>query len=234
MQNEQVIPLPTDFKVMINYSYARQEIEDAVLRRVDMLWKQEIIRTEGKVFNGTILNAEKFDGSLLLGHFVEYKHYIAQTRDPSLASIFNIQPICVSAYTHAGDQILFGKRSNHVTDYQNFYELVPAGGVDKSSVEHDRIDILKQIKTELKEEAGIDESKILNITPAYLIPYAATKTYEICAKIELDPQVKDFLGERDDEYTALHWISKDDLPSFVEKNRAAINPLSLQLLKLFN
>lgn len=234
MKNEIVIPLPTDFKVSINYEFLERTISEKTKIHIEEIWKEEIVRTQGKLFNGKLLSADDFDGSHLKGHFVEYKSYLAQVRDPSLADELAIQPICVCGYTTSNHEILVGKRSDHVTDYQNYYELVPAGGVDPSAIIEEQIDIIKQIKLELSEEAGIASSLIRQIKPSFLIIDSKTHNFEICAKIELDPITKKSLVERDDEYTELLWIPENKMHEFVERHRKKIIPLSLQILDLYS
>lgn len=233
MKNDTAISIPLDFKVNIDYAHPRIEISEATKARIEEIWKMELVRTKGKLFNGELLSADNFDGKQLSGHFVEYKHYIAQLRDPSLANELRVKPICVCGYTVAGDYILVGKRADHVTDFQNFFELVPAGGVDPSSISKDCIDIIKQLKMELKEETGFDSSMVRSIVPTYLIVCSKTRSYEICSKIELDPAAIDLVAERDEEYTELLWIPKSSMPEFVEKHRSRIIPLSLHILELF-
>lgn len=225
-------PLTPYFKIIVEPT-PPHIIDPFIKDQIERLWDQELIRTNGKIFNGKLLSATSFQNDQLIGHFVEYKNYLAQARNPSLSKILNIQPICVCSYTVAGNDVLIGKRSDFVTDYRNFYELVPAGGIDPSSISNNTVDIIQQLKVELKEEAGILESMILNISPKHLIIYPETNSYEICSYVQIDPSIKNMKLARDEEYTELLWIPKHDLTQFVEKNRDKIIPLSLQLIDLF-
>lgn len=234
MENESIVRLPADFKVQVNYSYSQKKINESTQLHIEEIWKKELIRTRGKLFNGKILSAEVFDGKQLMGHFVEYKHYLAQARDPSLMDELGIQPICVCSYTTAGDYILMGMRADYVTDFSNYYELVPAGGIDPSAISNNNVDVIKQIKIELKEEAGIEEFLVQSIIPTFLCRCYETNTYEIITRIELDPSARHWMGERDGEYTELIWIPKNTLRAFMEMNRGKIIPLSLLILGLFS
>lgn len=233
MKHERVIPLTDDFKIIINHSPSLPLIPHTIQEHIEDIWKKEIVRTRGRVFNGQLLSAETLHHHELHGHFVEYKHLIAQLRDPSLKEILNVQPICVCGYTLAGDSILIGKRAAHVTDYPNLYELVPSGGVDPSAIVRDQVNIIHQLKIELKEEAGIEENMIDSILPSFLIICSESCTYEICAKIELNTEVKNREAERDEEYTELKWIPKTMIKKFIQEQQEKIIPLSLQILDLF-
>ncbi len=234
MRNETLIPIPADFKVLINFTHPQPNLSPAIQHKIDAIWKKELIRTQGKIFNGKLLSADDFDGKHLTSHFVEYKHYLAQARDPALKDLLKIRPICVSGYTLANDHILMGKRADYVTDYQNFYELVPSGGIDPSAIHHEHVDVNKQLIIELQEEAGIPSSLIHSIKLTYIIPYAETGAYEICAKIVLDASALERNVERNEEYTELFWIPRNKIEAFVEQNREKIVPLSIQLIKLFS
>lgn len=232
MKNNAVYPLGSPFKVYIQKS-PPLNLTEQQLHRIENIWEKETIRTQGKLFNGRILCVDHFDGESLVGHFVEYKIFLAQARDAAIYQELKLHPLCVSSYTYADQSILWGKRSAHVTEFQNFYELVPAGGIDPSSAIEEEIDVIKQFKIELKEETGIDEKMILNITPSYLIFDSKFHIYEICAKIQLAPSAIHLKAPRDEEYTELLWIEETNLHNFVKQNYLIINPLSLQLLQLF-
>lgn len=228
---ENIIKLPPDFSVIVNHSFVQKGFDEETKHQIEDIWKKELIRTNGKLFNGKLLSAEEFDGKQMIAHFVEYKHYLAYSRDPSLDIC--IRPLCVCGYTTSDENILFGLRADYVTDFPNYFELVPAGGLDPSSMVNNKIDVIKQLRIELKEEAGIEESMIRSIVPTYLVEYYEPCTYEIVAKIELNASAKNWVGERDDEYTELIWVHKHNLNEFVNLHRKKIIPLSLQILNLF-
>jgi 8-oxo-dGTP pyrophosphatase MutT (NUDIX family) len=204
-----------------------------LLEEIEQIWQAEFVRTEGRIFNGKLLSAIRFDGQTLFGQFVDYKLYLAQARNPLLAHQLQIKPICVCAYTTAGPYILMGKRAAHVTDYQNFYELVPAGGIDPSSKEEGSINIIKQLKKELQEEAGIEDHHIEQITPHSLAFFSETDTYELLCEVKVKAAVRyENLGH-DDEYTELFWIHKNEMPTFLNKEKDRILPFSKDILKIF-
>ena len=228
-----IFPLTNEFRVNINPISSPKNLSEATRKHIEELWKKELIRTKGRIFNGKLLSADEWTGNQLTGHFVEYKHYVAQARDPALINVLNIAPICVCSYSVADNHILIGKRSDHVTDYQNCFELVPSGGIDPSAVQQDSINFIKQFELELKEEAGLDPSFVKHITPSFLILYQETNSYEICAKIELDPSAITARVARDEEYSELMWIQKSRMPEFIKKHHQQFNPLSIQILSLF-
>lgn len=233
MENEIVLPLPSNFEVVLDFDHSPKNLDAETQNVIENIWEKELIRTQGKLFNGNLFSADNFDGIQLYGHFVEYKHFLAQVREPQLFELLAIKPVCVCGYTVDCDHILIGKRSDYVTEFQNYYELVPAGGIDTSAIHNDKIDIIKQLYTELKEEAGIEVSMVKKITPSFLVKYSDVQPFEICSKIELHDSTRDALGKHDEEYTELIWIKKNKIREFVEKNREGIIPLSVHLIDLF-
>lgn len=233
MQNEKVLALPQNFEVKLDANALKTDLTPPIERRIQEIWDQEYIRAQGKLFNGKIFSATNFDGTVLQGHFVDYKHYVAQVRDPTLFENLHIQIVSISGYTVANESILIGKRAAYVTGFPGHYELVPAGGIDPSVVTNQSIDIIKQFKKELREEAGIEESMIKSILPVYLIKYSEREPYEICAKIILAPEAA-LNNPRDEEYTELFWMERKRLPEFINNNREIMIPLSLHLLDLFH
>ncbi|MBN9378218.1 MAG: hypothetical protein BGO14_06085 [Chlamydiales bacterium 38-26] len=233
MKKFQIISLPADFKIVMNSPLKERHLSPLHLERIESIWANERIRTKEKLFNGKIFCVDQLEEKQLCGHFEEYKYYLSQVRDPLLLETLQLHPLCICSYTCAGNLVLIGKRAGHVTEYPHFYELVPAGGLDPSSTHLGQVDIVKQWKTELKEEAGIEEEMILSITPQFLILDAESPNYEICARVELDTCVLNKQAERDEEYTHLYWIPKKELPSFIHDHRAEILPLSLKILEVF-
>lgn len=233
MSKFQIVSLSADFKIVMNSPLKERHLSPLLLEHIENIWARERIRTQGKLFNGKIFCVDQMEEKQLSGHFEEYKYYVSQLRDPLLLETLRLHPVCICSYTYAGNLVLVGKRAGYVTEYPHFYELVPAGGLDPSSTNQGNIDLIKQWKTELKEEAGIDEEMVLSITPQFLILEAESPNYEICARVELDARVLNKHAERDEEYTHLYWIPKKEIPAFIHHHRTEILPLSLKILELF-
>lgn len=233
MNRFQIIPLPADFKIQVSSPLKERTLSPMLSGRIEKIWESEMKRTQGKLFNGKIFCVDQLEENQLYGHFEEYKYYLSQVRDPLLLETLRLHPLCICSYSYAGNLVLVGKRAGYVTEYPHFYELVPAGGLDPTSITSGLIDLSKQWKTELKEEAGIEEEMILSITPQYLILETESPNYEICAKVELDTRVLNKQAERDEEYTHLYWIPQEEIPTFIHHHRTEILPLSLKILELF-
>lgn len=208
-------------------------LSDTVKGVVEKIWKQESALPNRYLFNGQILSLVSQEGAILKGEFVEYKHYLAQMRDPSLQPILQISPLSVSGITLANkDFVLVGRRSENVTQNPNFYELVPSGGIDPNSIKDDKIDIDRQFLLELEEEAGIAASAVISIEPFGLIYEKMSQTYELCAEIRVDKDLEEKLLSPKKEYSHLLWLQKEELENFIKEQKSNFLPMSQMLLKM--
>lgn len=215
-----VHPHPSPFQLM-------PEEEDLV----EEIWKKEMERQEGHLFNGQLFTALEVTPSLLIGQFIPYKLYIAQLREPKLRQKLSFYPVCITGYTTDGQSILIGKRASYVTQYPGFWELVPSGGIDMHSVQDNKIDLFLQFQIELREEAGIDLGEIERITPKVLEFDSLNRVYEICAEILIHPRPSKSAVYISKEHQELKWISRKNLLEFLAKCSKEFVPFSAKLLK---
>lgn len=225
------MPLTPNFFIEV-LPYARGfTLSDHEKDLVDNIWSLEQ-KHFPHLFNGQILNVVQVEENKLVGEFIEYKYYFAQLTDPQLASVLNIQTLAISGITMTGDKILVGQRSEDVTTFKNFYELVPSGGIDPNAQVQERIDLKRQFELELWEESGISTTEIKSIKPLALIYDQQNKTYEIAAEITVNYTVLKEDLEHSQEYQKLQWFTKRELMEFIKKNKNFV-PLSLFLLQKY-
>lgn len=223
-------PLSDDFTIELVNEPAPIWPTD-LTNEIEDIWEQELKEREGFLFNGSIFNAIHFDGKKIKGRFEEYKHHIAQLRNPDLKERINLKVVSVSGLTICQDHILIGLRSNHVTLFKNHYELVPSGIIDKGALVNEKIEILRQIEIELKEEANISLSQVTSLHPWLLIFDKVLNIYEVWVKIEVDPSLLSQKFPANDEYDSMIWIDKKKIFSFIEQNKDKCVPLTLFLLE---
>lgn len=123
------------------------------------------------------------NGTLLITCFPsQYKYVFAHLHHRRLNLAV---PIGISAVTiDKSGKILLGKRSEHVSEYQGYYEFVPSGGISLQNIAGTLY--LEQIKTELLEETGINSINIKDITTFGLIYDRTYNVFDICVKLILD------------------------------------------------
>lgn len=208
------------------------ELSDSLQQTIENCWKEEKERQGDQLFNGKLLSLISYDAGHLVGYFVEYKRYIAQLRNPNLAEVLKIKPVCVCGITSSKDHLLIGLRSSTVTQYPSLYDLAPSGGVDPVSLEGNSINLKKQLEQELMEETGLSNEKVLSIKPFVLFDTFSQPCIEICATIEMRPEALHLTKPAIEEYTELLWVEKSRLREFMTAYRHQFVPIAYYLLEL--
>lgn len=227
----QLIEIPSDFRFLVDLSYEASSLSAAVQARVESIWQRES-QCNPHLFNGRLLSLLAYDAQCLTGVFVDYKYYLAQLREPELADVLGIEPVCVSALTRTESAVLIGKRSPTVVQYPAYYELVPSGGLDADSMKgKDEIDIGALALRELVEEGGIDSRMVVSLHPKALVKDAKDKSLEIFVEIVLADEAAHIACQpASHEHTELRWVDKYSLAAFVQQHKEEWQPLSLLLI----
>jgi len=165
---------------LVEYNYS---IASEVLKKIDELFCQE--RKKREIFNGEIISYKshyKHQNSWIVECFLcEYKYFIAWLSDSKLA--FEIKPIGVSGIVlDETGQTLIGKRCG-VTEYEGYYEFIPAGGVSSEKRKNNKINFVEQLIEEFEEETFIKKCRIKSIEPFCFIYDKNHDVYDVCCKI---------------------------------------------------
>ncbi len=161
----EIVPMPDSLKL------TQEEQSQA-----DLVWNNAV-KENPHLFNGKILQFISLENGTLKGAFAEYKHFLAKFRGLPL----NLTAVCLSGITSYQNQLLIAKRSASVSQYQNAYELVPAGSFDDTSSTWEA-----HITKELEEEASIKLSQISKMTLHSVVFDKRDDIVEIVAAIELN------------------------------------------------
>lgn len=232
MNNYQTFAITPNFIIEVLPVSRGFTLSDHEKNIVENIWNFEH-RQFSHLYNGQILNVVKWDNDKLLGEFIKYKYYIAQLRDPNLQQILDIQTVSISGMTLTGEKILIGQRSDQVTAYKNYYELVPSGGIDPNASHGNQIDLKRQFEIELWEETGISVTEIKGIKPIALVYDTKNKSYEICAEINVNYTILKENLNPSEEYQKLQWFTKRELADFIQKKEKEFVPFSLFLLNKY-
>jgi HAD superfamily hydrolase (TIGR01509 family) len=199
---------------------------------IENIWENEL--TKRTLFNGDILSylAHRVVGDVLFIECftTEYKYFLAQLKGNLDLGIF---PIGVSGIIiDENNNTLLGKRSN-VTEYENFYEFLPAGSIDSSKILDKSINFQEKLIEEFSEETGIFKDEIKSIEPFCLVYDRSDKVYDICSKIYVSGLLNDQVKCRyNDEYEDIEIFSlKKDFRKILElqcvpTSRIILNNLS--------
>ena len=194
-----------------------------------------------KMFNGVLLNIceinKKKDKIEINGNFVEYKNFFAQTKT---GLDLGIKPIGVSGITifkeANTEYVIIAKRSENVTQYPNFFELVPSGSIDKKCINTDgTIDYKSKLLSEFTEETGLSKNLVKDISSFVFVLDTDHNVYDIGCKILLDAEKK-LIEEKfkdSEEYSDPIFIAVNELNNFVKTQKNLIVPTSMALINAY-
>ena len=223
----QTLQIKNQFSIERVNSQEEIKLSDAVKTHIDQLWQIE--SSKRHLFNGAFLSALSFDTRQLKDTFVPYKYFIAQLKDPSLKPLLKITPVSISGLTLIGENVVFAKRSPYVTQFQNYYELAPSGGIDNEFVEGNQVNMRDQLKRELEEELGVSSRQVKNIKFFALIYDQELESIDLCAEIHINSFT---MHTRTLEYSQIMTVPCGELANFVSMEDERFVPLSLLILHL--
>lgn len=201
-------------------------LEAHAQKLIEEIWDEQQLRHPETLFNGNILSRIKSDNQRLIGTFVEYKHYLAQTYNPALKPLLNINPVGITVIVTDGAHVLVGKRSDSVSIHNQLFELVPSGSVDDQFLAQGKIKLEELAMDELREECGLSTDEKQSFRPAYLLQDPSSGLCEICCVLTIEKKVEVKPGL---EHTELLWLPLDQAEEFMDENPFV--PHSAHILK---
>ena len=206
---------------------------------IEEIWQATLIEKGGKLFNGTLpnfvrVNRERIE---ILGHFIEYKQFLAQRKRPDLK--LGIKPIGVSGIIiledKASEYVVFAKRADNITEYPGFLELVPSGSIDKECAgSNGVVDYQSKLLSEFIEETGLSKEYVKEISGFAFVLDIGHNVYDICCEILLKAN-KEMVTQSfcSKEYNAPVFVAMSDLDSFVKANVDSIVPTSMAIIEAY-
>lgn len=231
-ENYQTYEVSSNLTLEVVDSRGKTVLSDHDEALVDRLWLEAQKSQAGTLFNGKMLSFVSFENDRLIGRFVEYKYYRAQVDFPELKFKLNIRPIAISCSCLYQNEILIGQRSQFVSGYPGYFELVPSGGIDPGSLKNGRVDPATQALTELSEEAAIPPDWVSTCKPLAVIYEIDTAIFEIYIEINLHKR-NSAQNLHNGEYAKLQWMPLESLLTLTEKGKESFVPLSLFLIDRF-
>lgn len=178
--------------------------------RISEIWATEKAENP-TLFDGPVLSVTDITKSVFTVTTMRYSALLAGFRDPSLRAAIGMRPLAVSGILSCPDGLVFGRRSDDVTQSPGCWELVPSGGVPPR--QDGLPDLAYQILAELQEEIGLTEAEIA--PPVGYIDDKKSGTIDVIMPLRTAVPFSDIRRlDRSGEYTDL--IAVDDLPYFLE------------------
>lgn len=207
------------------------------LQIINDTWKTANATADVEYTNSNIFNIAdlkwSFEGGFVLeGFFVQYKDFFCQRKYGDIG--LGIKPLGVSGIVNtysssSQNLILFGKRAKHLTQYPEYFEMVPSGGVDDKCLDLDgNLSLNESIILEFEEELNVKRSFIKNIIIAGVLIDLKDQVYDILIKLITDFDQIDF--KPTNEYTEFKYIPSDSLSDFIEKNKVVPTSIAVSMV----
>lgn len=216
-----------NFCVFASEEFSR--LEPNIEERISVIWDAEKEKRKDAIFDGKILSLRELNSNYLLGEFIPYRSFLAQSIDPYLAKKINVFPVGVSGIMVGDRHVLVGKRSSLVTSYPGHYEFVPSGSISYESSEAGFINYRMQILKELYEETGILPTYVTSLQPFALLIDRDRSLVDICLFFYFG---ENFPTRTNNEYLSLFWLPFDEVEEFLMKNSDKFVPTSFSIFSL--
>ena len=141
--------------VAIRVTRAMPPLSDAVAAEVAALWQAAQRRMGGLLFNGRVFSADAIAPARIEGHWTEFRRIVAQMERPALFAALGVRPLAVNGTIAGRNFVVFGRRPDGAIYQPGEWQLPPAGSIDPGAADGDRIDPLRQLHAELREELGM-------------------------------------------------------------------------------
>jgi 8-oxo-dGTP pyrophosphatase MutT (NUDIX family) len=218
------LELPERFLVLAGSSPALAAL---VEHEVEAIWSAEKAKRGAKLFNGMLFSVEQVADSTVSGRFVEYRRFVAQLRRPDLFVELQIRPLAVTGLLQNAEGVFFGHRNSGMAQQANCWELIPAGGIDASTLtESGEVKPDEQILHELKEEVGLDRSTVARPRLVAFCEEPEHQVFDLVWELEtaLDSAfVKTVFSELDNpEHVDIVCVPWNELETFLADGKRAV------------
>jgi hypothetical protein len=186
------LQLPENFVVL---QASKKKLSTAIEKEVDRIWGVAKEASGARLFNGLLFSVEQLASDTVRGCLIEYRMYLAQLRRPELYSELGVRPLAVTGLLRNREGLFFGLRSSSLAQQADRWELIPAGGIDATTLTSDsRVQPHRQLLAELEEEVGI---KCVEVEPPRLVCFSEDldqHLFELAWELETALDTKTIMG----------------------------------------
>lgn len=157
-------------------------------KEVETAW-QFAREKNSNLFDGTVFNFDGVvEGSIRIQR-IDYSIFYVKNLYPELLKDFEISVLAISGITVIGDKILFGRRSNRVSQFRRKWEMVPSGTLEdvpglNFSLKQSAV---RQLRSEFQEETSLESSCLKNIMLFGLLVDPRAHTADLILSAEIQP-----------------------------------------------
>ncbi len=226
------LPLPENIIVLPESGPA---LPRSLGQEVDEIWQAERALRGSALFDGPLFSLEEISPHTVAGRFVQFRRYLAQERRPELFSELRIQPLTVTGLLQNAEGLFFGYRSSAVALQPDCWELIPSGGLDRTTLtEAGQIHPAGQVLTELQEEVGINAAAV--VSPRLLcfsedpLHHNFELVWEIETPLDRTAILRAHAALPHREHAEITFVSWADIESFLAHGPHAVSCHSRDLL----
>ena len=222
-----VLALDPGFEIRVVDAFATPQ---GIAARVDEIWAWEKQERGAQLTNGRAYSLCGHAPDCLTLQPIEYRHVLARRRAPDLARAgLAIRPVGVTGVLSCADGLVLGRRGDPVASDAGLWEAAPAGGLDHP-------DPTAQILGELREELGLDASRVPPPVACGMVEDVASGVIDIVLRLHPDASADDILAIHKalgtDEYSGLAIVKREDVAAFLEAERDHLLPALRPMLRL--
>jgi hypothetical protein len=192
--------------------------------KAEQIWQTATQNDQNMLFNGQLFSVQDVTQKSITVRPTEFKYFHAQVNDPdaTMSNALWVHPLACSGVVTCEDGIIFAQRSTQVTLDRGLWELAPSGTFDNSCVvDGTYLSPTVLIQTEMREELGIPNNRIIAQTLKGGITNHETGALDLVIGIELDAGRSDienyFSNRLCDEYMRVRVVPKCAINQFVEE-----------------
>jgi 8-oxo-dGTP pyrophosphatase MutT (NUDIX family) len=218
------LQLPEKFVVHKEF---KKKLSTAIEKEIARIWDAEKQVSGARLFNGLLFSVEQLTADTVTGCFTEYRIYLAQLRRPELFSELRVQPLAVTGLLKNREGLFFGRRNPGLAQQADYWELIPAGGIDASTLTNDGcVQPHEQLLRELEEEVGLKRAEV---RPPQLICFSEDldhHLFELVWEVETALDTKTIMAAQaavdDPEHAEIRCVPWRDLKEFLASGQRAI------------
>src|SRR5271166_444136 len=227
------LPIPEKIVVLTE---SPPTLHPSLENEVEAVWQVERDRCGSTLFDGPLFSLEQISPHAISGRYVGYRLFLAQERQPELFFKLRVQPLAVTGVLQNPHGLFFGYRDSALAVQPDCWELIPSGGVDRSTLTQDgQLCLAKQVLTELREEVGIAGAAV---TPPKLLCFTEDPLRHIFEliwelKTPLDPDAvqRAHSALLHPEHSKIRFVRWADLKGFLGHAGDGVLPASRDLLE---
>ncbi|MBV8216642.1 MAG: hypothetical protein JOZ08_25775 [Verrucomicrobia bacterium] len=218
------LQLPERFVVLQEF---RTQHSTTIEKEIARIWDAERQVSGVRLFNGPLFSVEQVSADTVTGYFIEYRTYLAQLRRPELFSELRVQPLAVTGLLQNREGFFFGLRNPGLAQQQDCWELIPAGGIDASTLTSDRqVQPHEQLLGELEEEVGLKRAEVGSPRLVCFSEDLDLHVFELVWELETTLDTKTVKAAHaaieHPEHAEIRCVSWQDLQEFLADDRRAI------------